>query len=309
MPVFPARARTLAEGVVAQHGTPEFDAGRPASDASLVAQGELLTRTEGGFSCIQCHGVGERKAFGPFGDRGVNFTLIEDRLRYDFYHRWMRAPQRVDPRTKMPAFTSDGRTTAVHAVLGGDARRQFDALWHYIASAPTSSRTLVRHWTIEELAPALDGLASGRSFANGEKLFESMSCKQCHQVKGAGGAIGPDLTGVATKHAPLAMLRELIEPSAVIEDKYRHHVLFTKDDDMISGLLVAEDQESLSIVEDALDPKAVTKVLRSDIDERRRANVSSMPTGLLDMLEASEILDLMAYLRSGGNPADPAFTK
>ena len=32
-----------------------------------------------------------------------------------------------------------------------------------------------------------------------------------------------------------------------------------------------------------------------------------MPEGLLDYLSQDEILDLIAYLRSGGNPKDRAF--
>lgn len=34
-----------------------------------------------------------------------------------------------------------------------------------------------------------------------------------------------------------------------------------------------------------------------------------MPTGLLNVLSEDEILDLVAYVRSGGNPNDKAFQK
>ena len=32
-----------------------------------------------------------------------------------------------------------------------------------------------------------------------------------------------------------------------------------------------------------------------------------MPGGLINVLSREEILDLLAYLKAGGNPADPAF--
>jgi hypothetical protein len=34
-----------------------------------------------------------------------------------------------------------------------------------------------------------------------------------------------------------------------------------------------------------------------------------MPSGLIDVLKEDEVLDLLAYLRSGGDPNDPAFRK
>ena len=36
----------------------------------------------------------------------------------------------------MPKFSADGRTTTVKAIYEGDARRQFDALWHFLQSVP-----------------------------------------------------------------------------------------------------------------------------------------------------------------------------
>ena len=305
MPAFPARAPWLARGLASGHGVSA--SARPRPDAALAAHGKRLTATEGGFSCVQCHGVGARDAFGPFGDRGVNFTEVAGRLRYEFYRRWMFAPLRVDPRTKMPAFAPDGATTVVKDVLGGHAGRQFDALWHYLATSPKSSRPLVRRWTVAELVPRLDQLNRGRSFETGRTLFGEMSCIKCHQVKGEGGKIGPDLTKIGDKHQPLALLAELLEPSRVIDPKYQHHVVFTKDDDIVTGLLVSEDRRSLKLVENALDPDDVVTVLKKDIAERRLSDISPMPTGLVDTLREQEILDLLAYIRSGGDPGHDCF--
>jgi hypothetical protein len=46
--------------------------------------------------------------------------------------RWMLDPLRIDPQTKMPKFATDGKYTKVTDVYDGDARRQFDAIWHYL---------------------------------------------------------------------------------------------------------------------------------------------------------------------------------
>jgi hypothetical protein len=48
----------------------------------------------------------------------------------------MLDPPRVDPITRMPKLTMEGNTTALRDVLDGDARRQFDAIWHFIQTLP-----------------------------------------------------------------------------------------------------------------------------------------------------------------------------
>ena len=59
---------------------------------------------------------------------------MASRLRFKFYRRWAINPLRVDPATKMPVFAQDGKTTVVSQFYDGDARKQFDALWHYLGS-------------------------------------------------------------------------------------------------------------------------------------------------------------------------------
>jgi hypothetical protein len=46
-----------------------------------------------------------------------------------------------------------------------------------------------------------------------------------------------------------------------------------------------------------------------DIRERATSPVSPMPGGLLNHFSQEEILDLLAFLQSGGNPDLPAFGK
>jgi hypothetical protein len=48
------------------------------------------------------------------------------------------------------------------------------------------------------------------------------------------------------------------------------------------------------------DPGRITAVNRHEVEEIVLSKVSMMPTGLIDTLTVDEILDLVAYLRSGG---------
>ena len=62
-----------------------------------------------------------------------------------------------------------------------------------------------------------------------------------------------------------------------------------------------------------LRPLAATEevitIRKADIRRRVLSTTSNMPTGMLNTLEEAEILDLLAYLLSRGNPQDPMFRK
>jgi hypothetical protein len=50
-------------------------------------------------------------------------------------------------------------------------------------------------------------------------------------------------------------------------------------------------------------------VKKTDVDSRTPSKLSPMPANLADVLTAEEILDLIAYMESGGNPGYKAFRK
>ena len=134
MPSFGSWGNRLARGLAAEHGVSIAKTAGPNPDSVLAEIGDKLTRKQGGFNCLQCHGVGKNPALAPFDNRGVNFSRVPQRLRYGFYLDWMFDPLRLDPHSKMPRFSPDRKTTAVGNVLDGDARKQFDALWHFLQS-------------------------------------------------------------------------------------------------------------------------------------------------------------------------------
>jgi len=139
MPVFPTLAHSLSAGLSHEHGFIEDDSVatdvlNPTQPADSRNLGRQLTLNNVGFNCVQCHDVGDQPAVAPFENRGVNFDIVPDRFRYDFYLRWMRDATRINLATRMPRLSPDGRVTEITDVYGGDARSQFDAMWHYIQS-------------------------------------------------------------------------------------------------------------------------------------------------------------------------------
>ena len=130
MPAFASRAANLAAGLAAKHGV-TTTAPRPAVRAAVATTGATLAG-EGGYSCIACHDAGPRKALQVFEGQGPNLALAGQRLRYDYFQRWMHWPQRIAPATIMPRYTKDRDRALLDAHLGGNAEQQFEAIWHWM---------------------------------------------------------------------------------------------------------------------------------------------------------------------------------
>jgi hypothetical protein len=75
----------------------------------------------------------------------------------------------------------------------------------------------------------------------------------------------------------------------------------------VVGKVANLNGNTLNIITNMLEPGTMTGVKTQEIEEQRPSPVSMMPAGLLNTLNRDEILDLLAYLRSGGNANDEAF--
>ncbi len=180
---------------------------------------------------------------------------------------------------------------------------------------PTESfaetRPFVRKWTFDELAPELHHLEHGRKFERGKSLFTAATCVKCHKMAGQGGAVGPDLAEVKKKlgekkHTPETVLREMIEPSKVIDQKFKTYVIETKQGEVVAGIIVSQTDKSLKIQANPETPPR--EIALADIEEKIESKISLMPEGLLVTLSKEEILDLLAYILAAGDSQNDAFT-
>jgi mono/diheme cytochrome c family protein len=122
----------LADAIPKLEGTPADDsAGQAALTAAKVEAGRKLAGKDG-FGCIACHDI---SGIPTGGTRGPDLATTRQRVRPDWYTRWMHQPQRLAPGTRMPQYFTDGRSQ-YPAVLGGDADAQIDALWAYFSLGP-----------------------------------------------------------------------------------------------------------------------------------------------------------------------------
>jgi putative heme-binding domain-containing protein len=164
-----------------------------------------------------------------------------------------------------------------------------------------------KEWKFEELAPLVKELKSGRSFSNGKQMFQVASCVACHKINGVGTEIGPDLTKLDVKQTPVDILRDILEPSFKINEKYQSWSFETTKGKLITGLILKETTEYVEVIEDPLAKTKPVILKKSQIAERKKSPKSIMPVGLLDKLTREEILDLVAYLASRGDSKHKLF--
>src|SRR5262249_51324799 len=169
--------------------------------------------------------------------------------------------------------------------------------------------SFVKEWTVNDLAPLAERGLHERNFERGRTLFGAVGCFACHRFANEGGAAGPDLTGAGGRFSPRDLLESIIEPSKTLSDLYAPIVIRLNDGDSLTGKIVYLGTDSVKVMTDMLNPSETTKVDRKDIQSIETSKVSPMPTGLLNSLAQDEILDLMAYVLSGGKSDNKMFTE
>ena len=166
-----------------------------------------------------------------------------------------------------------------------------------------------RAWSTRELQDLTKAGLSGRNFEAGKRAFSASRCISCHRFAGEGGSTGPDLTNLAGRFGTKDVIEANIEPSKVVSDQYQASIITTNGGKVYTGRILNDVDGTLTVLIDPVDITKTVEVKRSDIDEILKSPTSLMPAKLLDQLNKDEVLDLLAYLMSRGNPNDPAFTK
>ena len=135
----------------------------------------------------------------------------------------------------------------------------------------------------------------------GMKLFEEATCAQCHKMKGKGGAVGPELTDILKrwKGDHTGVLREILDPSHKVDPKYAVRLIATEDGKVYSGVVVAEDKDTMSVVVNPEEPKPIV-IEKDSIEEVIESTKSLMPKALLDRYTEDEIFELLAYVTQHG---------
>lgn len=167
-------------------------------------------------------------------------------------------------------------------------------------------RGFVRAWRVADFLPLLQQVQNGRSYEKGKSAYEAAECARCHRFGDQGGTTGPDITTVGSRFDAQYVLEALLDPSKVVSDRFFNESIRMENGVIHVGRVVYDDGTLLRFRADPYSHK-VTQVTADRIESRTVSRVSEMPEGMLDIFTEEEVLDLVAYIRSGGNPEDPAF--
>ena len=171
----------------------------------------------------------------------------------------------------------------------------------YLASHAESAQPKLTEWKLEDVESELAKVGVGRNLAGGKELFTKLACAQCHRLGAEGYAYGPDLADVFKRYnnSRADVLRQILEPSLVIAERYRNNRFDMKSGDEVAGMIVKEDADTVTVQSGPSDALIQT-FRKSQIKGRQPQSSSMMPVGLLNTLSKEQILDLLAFLESGG---------
>ena len=128
--------------------------------------------------------------------------------------------------------------------------------------------------------------------SRGREIYQ-LKCASCHVLYEEGGNIGPELTG-SNRHNTEYLLLNIIDPNADIPEAYRYVEVTTNTGQHLSGTIIAEDDQRLTL--NAVGQSYT--VLKKSITSRKASTFSMMPEGLLTGHSDQEILDLFKYLQT-----------
>jgi putative membrane-bound dehydrogenase-like protein len=165
-----------------------------------------------------------------------------------------------------------------------------EARWGVVRSTAGEQTRALGEWKAKLTAQAL----ARADVHRGRELYEA-NCGLCHPLHGAGGGLGPDLSG--SNRADLDYLLEnVLDPSAVVPKEYLETLVWLIDGRMLSGVALRASDERV-----VLRTQTEThEIPRGEIETLRESGLSAMPEGLFAALEEDEVRDLVAYLARPG---------
>ena len=165
----------------------------------------------------------------------------------------------------------------------------FVEVWGPIDEDPTDDEAAYAQYRELLTTDALKDADRGRG-----RLVYDRTCGTCHKMYGAGGTMGPDLTGSNRTELDY-LLSNVLEPSAVIQDEYRMVIITMRDGRTHIGSVANETERQVTF---RVLGRGDVVLNKSSIQSREVSANSLMPEGLFRTLTDAEVIDLIAYLQT-----------
>ncbi|HEY2156673.1 MAG TPA: HEAT repeat domain-containing protein, partial [Isosphaeraceae bacterium] len=147
-----------------------------------------------------------------------------------------------------------------------------------------------------KLDDILGAVASARGDRGaGERLFNRLTCVNCHTVRADEPPKGPFLGTIATTYKRRELAESILAPSKTIAQGFATNVLALEDGRTLTGFVTKEAADAITL----RDAEAKeTQIPTSQVVERAKSDVSVMPEGLVKGVSVKEFASLLDYLES-----------
>lgn len=155
----------------------------------------------------------------------------------------------------------------------------------------------IRAYSPEFVAALIKEVREKGVAAAGQEIYHriQLSCVACHQLKGAGGVIGPPLDAVGAGLSMDILIESVLWPNRQLKEGYFGVVVTTKGGNVFSGYIQSDEKDQLAIRDTATG--VVQSIPRVEILKIDKVG-TLMPVGLTASLSDDELRDLIAFLAS-----------
>ena len=177
--------------------------------------------------------------------------------------------------------------------------QMFVKILDYVANHKSEfqpKRRFVKKWQHHYFAQA--NRLGNRNVQRGKLVYEEAGCARCHSISGQGAKYGPDLTDIGIRYQGRKLLDQVVKPSNEIHKDFQTQMFSVDDGRLLTGLVIEENEKQIKMLTNLLKPDKLITLEKSTVEKRKIAELSSMPTGLLDTFQQEEVLDLAGYLQS-----------
>ncbi|RPI91008.1 MAG: dehydrogenase, partial [Planctomycetaceae bacterium] len=123
-----------------------------------------------------------------------------------------------------------------------ELNEQIERVWGVVRDTPEDKAKLISH--LKELIAG--NPINDEDLPRGRAVFAKV-CQQCHTLFGAGGRVGPELTGSNRANLDY-LLSNVVDPSAVLAREYTPRVIETTGGRVVTGLVKEETPQAITVL-------------------------------------------------------------
>jgi putative heme-binding domain-containing protein len=129
--------------------------------------------------------------------------------------------------------------------------------------------------------------------ARGAELFRQQSCINCHTFANGQQPRGPHLVDIGKRYKPAELVESIVQPGRRIAQGFDTWAMAMQDGKIHTGFVVLESAETVTL----RDATGLAKdLIREQIEDRVKQEISMMPQGIVGNLTPEQLADLLAWL-------------